>query len=196
MSFNPEITLQVDLAAAAIAIIALSVSVVVSRRQSRMALQDLRLQRHSDIIAWSKEALDHLCCAEMILRKEYISISSQAEFEKIRLQTMRDISSCIDQGRLFFPNLEPDGYGQHKPGASRGFRHPVLDCLMFTYRLLEKDARYVGVEAFEAHREKVSNFRSHFISGVQSELDPRGLARFLNKVPLGNKGNVAKSKSR
>jgi hypothetical protein len=202
MSVNPEIALQVDLAAAAIAIIALTVSIVVSRRQSQAALQNLRLQRDSDIIEWSNRALDHMSSAEMILRQEYHSITSQAEFEKVRLQTMRNISSCIDQGRLFFPNLHHDNpnlafdkHGLPKPDAYKGFRHPVLDRLVDTYRLLDNDARYDRVQTFEAHRKNVTDYKREFISRVQSELDPRGLAKFLNEALPGNKANVAKSKS-
>jgi hypothetical protein len=194
MSVNPQIALQVDFAATAIAIVALLISIMVSRRQTRVALQNLRQQRDSDMIQWSNRALDHFCTAEMILRQEYHSITSQAEYEKVRLWTMRDISCCIDQGRLFFPNVDHDKHGQHKETAFRGLRPRALDCLVFTYRLLSNDARYDHVHAFEAHRKDVTDFKRQFISDVQSELDPRGLVRFL-KEHLGNKGNVANSKN-
>jgi hypothetical protein len=201
MSVNPQIALQVDLASTAIAIVALLISIMVSRRQSRVALQDLRPHRDGDIIGWSIRALDHFCSTEMILRQEYHSITGQAEFEKVRLQTMRDISSCIDQGRLFFPNLDHDNpnrdldkHGLPKPDAYKGFRHPALDCLVLTYDLLRKNALYEGVDAFEAYRKEVTDSKRKFISEVQSELDPRGFARFLNRAALDNKGDVAKSK--
>src|SRR5215468_1765309 len=98
MSFNQEIGLHVDLAAALIAFVALLISIMVSRRQSRVALENLRLQRDSDIIKWSNRALDHLCTAEMILRQEYHLFTAESEYEKARLEIMRDVSSCIDQG--------------------------------------------------------------------------------------------------
>ncbi len=202
VSVNPQIALQVDLAAAAIAVVALLISIMVSRRQSRVALQDLRLHRDSDIVEWSNRALDHFCSTEMILRQEYHSITSQAEFEKLRLQTMRHVSSCIDQGRLFFPNLDHDNpnwnvdkHGQLKPDAYKGFRHPALDCLVFAYDLLRNDVRYERVHSFETFRNKVTTFKRQFISEVQSELDPRGLARFFGRATRPGNSVVSKSKS-
>ncbi len=162
-------------------VVALLISFFVSRPQSNVALQNLRLQRDNAIIEWSNRALDYLRSAEMLLKQEYHSVTPQAEYEKVRLVTMRDISSCIDQGRLFFPNLHHDKHGHHKPGAFQGFRHPVLDCLVFTYRLLDHVAYNHEVHAFEADRDKVTDYKREFISLVQAELDPRGLVRFLKE---------------
>jgi hypothetical protein len=171
MSVNPEITLS---------IVALLISIIFSRRQSRVAMQNLRMQRDNAIIQWSNKALEYLCSAEMILKHEFHSIMQHAEFEKARLGTMRDISACIDQGRLFFPNLLHEKRGEDKPAAYRGVRHRALDCLVFTYDLLDRAARDQDVHAFEAVHRQVTGFRREFISLVQSELDPRGLVRFLS----------------
>ena len=194
MSVNPEITLSIDFAAATIAVVALLISVIASRRQSRVAMQNLRLQRDNAIIHWSNRALDYLCSAEMILKQEYHSVTPQAEYEKVRLGAMRDISSCADQGRLFFPNLPDDKHGRDKPAAFQGYRHPVLDCLVYTYELLGNAAHRQDVRAFDADRDKVNRYKRHFISLVQSELDPRGLVRFL-KEHLAEKAKVATSMS-
>jgi hypothetical protein len=195
MYFNPEIALHVDLAAALIALVALVISVMVSRHQSRVALENLRLQRDSDIIKWSNRAVDHLCSAEMILRPEYHLFTAESAYEKARLELMRDLSSCIDQGRLFFPNLRVDKQGQDKQGAYQGYRHPVLDCLVATYRVLEhNDVRREDSAAFETDRSNVTDFKRLFISRLDAELDPRGIIRFL-KDQLGHKGKVAKLKN-
>jgi hypothetical protein len=183
------ITLQM-----AIAVVALLVSIFVARRQSRVALQNLRLQRDNAIIQWSNRALDYLCSAEMILKQEYRAVMPQAEYEKIRLASMRDISSCIDQGRLFFPNRHHDKKGLDKPAAYRGSRPPALDCLVFTHDLLGQAAHHQDIHAIEAGRKEVTKFRRDFISVVQSELDPRGLVRFLN-ANLADKAKVAAKKN-
>ncbi len=195
MSVNPEVGLHVDLAAALIALVALMISVWVSRRQSRVALENLRLQRDRDIIKWSNRAVDHLCAAEMILRQEYRVFTAESDYERTRLGLMRDLSSCIDQGRLFFPNLRTDKHGHDKPSAYQGYRHPVLDCLVATHNVLENnDVRREDADAFEADRSNVQDFKRLFISRLDSELDPRGIVRFL-KEQLGPKGTVAKLKS-
>jgi hypothetical protein len=194
MFFNPEIGLHIDLAAALIAFVALVISIMVSRHQSRVALENLRLQRDSDIIKWSNRAVDHLCSAEMILRQEYHLFTAESEYEKARLELMRDVSSCIDQGRLFFPNLKVDKQGQDRSAAYQGYRHPVLDCLVATYRVLENnDVRRDDAAAFETDRNNVTDFKKLFISRLDSELDPRGIIGFL-KSQLGTKGKVAKLK--
>lgn len=140
----------------------------------------------------SDRALDHLCSAEMILKQEYHAVTAQAEYEKVRLATMRDISSCADQGRLFFPNLPDEKHGLEKPAAFQGYRHPVLSCLVKTYELLGDVARRQDIPTFETDREKVIHFRRRFISLVQTELDPRGLGEFL-KAHLAGKAKLAKS---
>jgi hypothetical protein len=194
MSFNPEIGLHVDLAAALIALVALVISIMVSRHQSRVALENLRLQRDSDIIKWSNRAVDHLCSAEMILRQEYHLFTAESEYERTRLSLIRDLSSCIDQGRLFFPNLKTDRHGENKPGAYQGYRHPVLDCLVATHNVLENnDVRREDAAVFETDRNNVTGFKKLFISRLDSELDPRGIVRFL-KDQLGTKGTMAKLK--
>jgi hypothetical protein len=124
LSVSHEISLSLDFASATIAIVALLISFVVSRRQARVALQNLRLLRDNAIIQWSNRALDYFCAAEMILKQEYQSITAQAEYEKVRLGTMRDISSCADQGRLFFPNLPHDTHGREKLPALPGLSAP------------------------------------------------------------------------
>lgn len=194
LSVSHEVSLSLDFASATIAIVALLISFIVSRRQARVALQNLRLQRDNAIIQWSNRALDCFCSAEMILKQEYRAVMPQAEYEKVRLATMRDISSCIDQGRLFFPNLHHDRKGHDKPAAYRGSRPPALDCLVFAHDLLGQAAHHQDIHAIEAGHDEVTKFRRDFISVVQSELDPRGLIRFL-KQHLTDKAKVAASKS-
>ncbi|SRR5579871_1547230 len=198
LSISHEVSLSLDFASATIAIVALLISFIVSRRQARVALQNLRLQRDNAIIQWSNRALDHFCSAEMILKQEYHSVTPQAEYERVRLGTMRDISSCADQGRLFFPNLPDAMHGRDKPAAFQGYRHPALNCLIWTYELLGDAARRRDVLTFEADRHQVINYRRDFISLVQSELDPRGLVRFLKEHLIdkaADKTKLAPSKS-
>jgi hypothetical protein len=193
LSISHEISLSLDFASATIAIVALLISFIVSRRQARVAFQNLRLQRDNAIIQWSNRALDYFCSAEMILKQEYHSLAPQAEYEKVRLGIMRDISSCADQGRLFFPNIPDEKHGRDRPAAFQGYRHPVLGCLVNTYRLLGNVAPRQDVQTFEADRNKVINFRQHFISLVQTELDPRGLGEFL-KAHLADEAKVTTPK--
>jgi hypothetical protein len=48
------------------------------------------------------------------------------------------LSSLIEQGRFFFPNIDPHSYGTEKPPAYRGYRNLALDFLVATYNLHHK----------------------------------------------------------
>ena len=72
--FGHEITLQVDLATTAIAVMAFLVSFWLGWRQSQLDVESLRQQRDTDIIHWSNSALGACCHAEMLLRWDYASV--------------------------------------------------------------------------------------------------------------------------
>ena len=180
MSFNPQIALQIDFAAAAIAVVALVISVLISRRQSRLDLEQLRMQRDNDVIGWCNKSLDAFCSAEMLLHREYWASSAKADYEKERMTIMRDLSSCIDQGRLYFPNLNKQQYGLHKESAFQGLRHLALDCLVWTYDVLRNDSGYDKTEDFEGRRAEITKYKREFVSEVQSEVDPVRRVSFLS----------------
>jgi hypothetical protein len=181
---GPEITLQVDLATTAIAIIAFIFSMWLGWRQSRLDVEELRQQRDSDIIDWGNSCLNVCCQAEMLLRPEYQAVSEEKEFERQRFKVLGKISAGIDAGRLYFPNSEADKLGLHKEGAFRGVRHPVLDMLVQVYDLLRKVTYKRPEDPQErlAIREQAIACKREFISRVQAEVDPRRRAQFLTKA--------------
>jgi hypothetical protein len=183
-----KIALQVDLAAALIACLALVISIWVSRRQARLEIEALRLQRDSDVAGWSNRAINSLCEAEMILRQEFRANASRSDYELRRLSIMAALSACVDEGRLYFPNVENDKYGLHKESAYRGIRHAALDQLVWTYDLLkeaiQKDGSGIEGEKeaeLKAQRKKITDFKREFVSLVQSEVDPKRRVYFLTE---------------
>lgn len=183
MKLGSELALQVDLAAAAIAVLALLFSIRAGRRQRRHERETLHLQRNSDIIAWSNACLASLVQGEMLLRPEFVAVADEREFEKRRYQVLAELSCCIDRGRMFFPNRDADRVGLDKEGAFRGHRHAVLDRLVWIYELLAKVSYRSPAEAAERQhlREEAITHKRHFISEVQSEVDPRRRISFLEQ---------------
>jgi hypothetical protein len=183
VKLGEELAFQVDLASAVIAIIALLFSVWTGRRQRRLERETLRLQRDSDIIAWSNACLDNLCRAEMLMRREYAAVMTEHDFERQRYETLAALSSCIDRGRLYFPNRVDGHFGIEKARAFQGHRHPVLDRLVWVYELFSNMTFQSPSDA--AAREKVRkqsiDHKREFISEVQSEVDPRRRIAFLEK---------------
>jgi hypothetical protein len=184
MKLGSELGLQIDLAAAAIAVVALLFSVWTGQRQRRLERETLRLQRDSDIIAWSNACLASLCHAEMLMRPEYAAVTAENDFEKRRYEVLAAISCAIDRGRAFFPNRDHDRIGLDKEGAFRGHRHAVLDRLVWVYDLLEKVSHRAPSDAAERRqiREQSISHKRHFISEVQSEVDPRRRISFLEQA--------------
>ena len=150
-------------------------------RQRRLERETLRLQRDSDVIAWSNACLASLCQAELLMRPEYAAVSSENDFERQRYEALAELSCCIDRGRMFFPNRDADRIGLDKEGAFRGHRHAVLDRLVWVYELLAKVTFKLPAEAAEREkiREGAITHKRHFISEVQSEVDPRRRVQFL-----------------
>jgi hypothetical protein len=183
MKLGSEMALQIDLAAAVIAVLALLFSIRAGMRQRRHERETLHLQRDSDIIAWSNACLAGLCQGEMLLRPEFAAIADESEFEKRRFEVLADISCCIDRGRMFFPNRDADRVGLDKEGAFRGYRHAVLDRLVWVYELLARVTYREPADAAERSkiREEAITHKRHFISEVQSEVDPRRRISFLEE---------------
>ena len=183
----PDVQLQIDLAAAAIAVVALVISIYFGWRQSNIELESLRQQRDNDIIAWSDSAIDACCRAEMVLDPDYALATSEQEFQVNRLETLAALSGTIDKGRLYFPNRQDDVYGLDKEGAYRGHRHAALDRLVGVYDLLNGVAFASPDKVARSDaREMAIRYKREFVSIVQSEVDPKRRVHFLGR---GRKGS-------
>jgi hypothetical protein len=148
-----EITGQVIVAS-----LALVVSVVVAvtqfrdRRQTKFNIERAHLD---GLLAWHKDVVATLCD----LRDESIDLD-------LRGEKRRALSSLIEQGRFFFPNIDRgDGYGNKKPVAYRGYRHLSLDFLVAAFNLSERPNTPGFARSMEA-------LQRHFTSMVYSVVNP------------------------
>jgi hypothetical protein len=64
--------------------------------------------------------------------------SSKHNEEESKRSLLLKLSSLIEQGRFYFPNISPNGYGIEKPPAYRGYRNVALDFLVASYKLHHK----------------------------------------------------------
>jgi hypothetical protein len=53
-------------------------------------------------------------------------------------QDLACLSSLIEQGRFYFPNLVQNSYGSSKPAAYRGYRNLALDFLVEFYDIVNR----------------------------------------------------------
>lgn len=102
---------------------------------------------------------------EILLR-----LKSEAEIkfpdQNLKRELLSKLSSKIEVGRFYFPNItKGNNYGKEKPLAFQGYRNLVLDFLVFSYRLFEKD------DAFK-FLDHASTLQRHFTSQMFEIIDP------------------------
>jgi hypothetical protein len=179
LSFAKEIALQIDFAAAAIAFIALVISVRTWHQQSRLAVETLRMQRDNDIINWSNATIDIIAQIDVLLRAG--GRMENKAFLDHRDDYIGQLSANIDKGRLYFPNVEHDTYGIEKESAYQGHRQPILDCLVAIYDAI-KDLDVGDSERFANARREVIARKRAFVSEAQSAIEPRRRVLFLKSA--------------
>jgi hypothetical protein len=177
--FGKEIALQLDLAAAAIAVIALFISARTWRQQSRIALETLRIQRDNDVIRWSNDLIDTIVGIEFLLRSG-ARHPDPSGFVVERDQYLARLSAYIEKGRLYFPNVDHRTFGTEKEAAYRGHRQAILDRLVEIYDLI-KDLDPRDAVSLEAAKAEVLNKKKAFVSEAQSQVEPRRRISFLRR---------------
>jgi len=75
--------------------------------------------------------------AQSLRFRDLRSASEQGDEDTKRSLLVR-LSSQIEQGRFYFPNIKPNEHGQDKPPAYRGYRNVALDFLVASYNLHHK----------------------------------------------------------
>jgi hypothetical protein len=178
-AFAKEITLQIDLATTAIALIALIFSVWSFRNQHRIAIETIRVQRDNDVIGWTNGAIDVLVGAEFLLR-DWAHYLSPKEFTLKRDDYLARLSAIIDKGRLYFPNFVRDVIGTEMPSAFRGHRHEILDRLVEIYDMI-KVLDPANPAAIEAVRPELMHKKRAFVSQAQSAVEPNRRLLFLKE---------------
>lgn len=171
-----------QVAAALLAVIALIISISTSRAQQRLAerisaeeqamlFEQVRNQRDSDVIGWSKECVHTLAEIECLIAHPPAEGSGRQ-----RTELLARLSASIDHGRLFFPNQQPDKKGADKPAAYQGFRQKILAVLVAAHNVLSRDGVLVGDGVRSQAVTDLVELRRMFVSEAQLAIDPR---RFL-----------------
>src|SRR5438105_131840 len=165
LHLSEDVALQIDLAAAAIALIALIFSVWSFRNQRRINIETLRIQRDNDIIGWTNAAIEIIVGIEFFLRGP---AHVPGAFATTRDEFLAKLSATIDKGRLYFPNLAHDSFGVDKEPAYRGHRQAILDRLVEIYDLV-RNVDPANPAAISAMRKELMLKKRAFMSHAQSE---------------------------
>ncbi|MEM1087835.1 MAG: hypothetical protein AAGH90_08900 [Pseudomonadota bacterium] len=142
-----------------------------TRKQQKLLQENLRHSIDAQSLAWGNQAIALLGQAAMFARTRKHQ-ANDAGFLQQRVNLMLALSTTVERGRLFFPNIDPHGKGAEKEGAYRGTRPPILDALMFAYYEIEALTRKDGPTA-DNSADYIDDCRRLLVSELQAHLDPR-----------------------
>jgi hypothetical protein len=117
----------------------------------------------------------HLC--DLDPTKEYKGEPFFDRSHRLRIT----ISSMIDRGRWFFPNIEVDDHGAQKELGYRGYRHELLDGIVSAYKSLGQ-LDCLNKQNNESLRDQLTMCKRHFVGQVQKILDPSRRFEFFDRI--------------
>lgn len=135
------------------------------RRHARYQMESNYID---NLLSWHKEVVSLLVCMEH---------GFTAQEKAVKSANLATLSSLIEQGRFFFPNINKDGFGSHKPLAYRGYRNVMLDLLVAIYQ--------IHLSA-SGGANKLELYRKTFTSGVYSLVDPIARLSELSSITQKN----------
>jgi hypothetical protein len=167
----------VAVVSAAISVLALLLNIVITSRQTKVSVEALKFNNDSQVMSWANRTVAAMSEAQHICASPNVSALYMNE-RGIALAT--SLSSLIDEGRWFFPNMGRRPTDPEKPGAYRGTRQPILDYVFSAYEAVHEMMR-----AEDAPREtlaaKIGEAKRHFVSEVQHAVDPRRRAWVMDR---------------
>ena len=166
-----HIEVVVAILSAMVAVFGALISRKETQKQRALQLENLRHNVDSQSLAWGNACIDVLNRTAMFARTRQHQ-ANDASFLQQRVNMMLAISSLVERGRLFFPNIDPQSKGGEKEGAYRGSRPPILDALMYAYYEVEALTRQGGPTA-DNSAEFIDDCRRLLVSELQAHLDPR-----------------------
>ncbi len=158
---STEITNIISYAALVIA----ATSAIFYLRDRRHARYAVERDYCDQLLRWHASVVDILI--ELCARSDRNSDANRSSLIKL--------SSLIEQGRFYFPNIAPENYGQEKPPAYRGYRNIALDFLVASYKLHHKPHT-------EANKKQAEILQRHFTSIVFEIVRPADRLSTIRKL--------------
>src|SRR5215203_5773068 len=133
-------------------------------------LRGQRRQYFAEMRKWADEVCGTLSAA--VHACDLNPAHKDGNFFSKRHELRIALSSLVDRGRWFFPNLHHTEVGIEKDEAFRGLRQPALDLLVKAYWLVGSMS-YTDQYSNLALRDPLVELKRKFVSEVQNYLDPR-----------------------
>ena len=118
-----QISDWVAVISAGISVLALLLNIMITTRQTRVSVEALKFNNDSQVMHWANRTVAAMAEAHHICASPNVSAIYLHERSIALASTL---SSLIDEGRWFFPNVGRKSTDPEKPGAYRGTRQPIL----------------------------------------------------------------------
>ena len=174
-----NIGLVVTVVSAIAAVIGAIASRAETRKQRQLRTEQLRQSIDSASLDWGSAAIDTLVRAAMLARTRHLQ-ANEGAFQTARAATLINLSSLIDRGRMFFPNLDETKKGVEKDGAYRGSRPPILDAMVWVHSEIDALTREGGPTG-DNSAAFIDDCRRLIVSELQAHLDPRRLNQVVGR---------------
>lgn len=160
--------------AATISVLGAVFSRIDARARKHSAQEQIRQTVIADCRAWGEKVIDTI--------GEGAALASMGAMDTLEFLDQRErcatkLSSLIDRGRLFFPNLPKDKSSDGKEGAYQGQRPPILDAIVYAYYEVESLEPPTNLHS----RVYIVKCRRFFVSELQNYLDPHRLNAILTR---------------
>lgn len=175
-----DFSLVLPIASAVTAIAALLVTLTKNRSDAALAVMKWKKEYFADMRQWSDDCLMSLSDALHLCDLDP-KRGEPGSFYERRHRLLVQLSAQIDKGRWFFPNYLVDHHGQDKEGAFQGYRHEVLDALVFAYGAL-RDVDYYERPKNAEPRNRILSGKRQFTSEIQKVLSPRARDEEFDKL--------------
>ena len=177
--FWQSVQLQLDLAVAAIALVALFIWRRAARNQERLSLETLGVQRDNDVIQWTNGVIDTLVSVEFLMR-DWVRNMQPQQFMAKRDEFLADLSAAIDKGRLYFPHFSMDIIGPATASPPSAEREAILDRLVDIYDLVKGLDPRAPAEIDKA-RGVLLLLKRGFMAHAQREVNPQRRRQFITQ---------------
>jgi len=174
-----NLALIVTVVSAIAAVIGAIASRAETRKQRQLRTEQLRQSIDSASLEWGSAAIDTMVRAAMLARTRHLH-ANEGAFQTARAATLINLSSLIDRGRMFFPNLDETKKGVEKDGAYRGSRPPILDALVWVHCEIDALTRDGGPTG-DNSAAFIDDCRRLVVSELQAHLDPRRLNQVVGR---------------
>lgn len=112
------------------------------------------------ILSWYSETIE-------ILVRLKIEAKGRFKDEDLKKELLSLLSAKIEIGRFYFPNIDKgDKFGEEKPQAYKGYRNLILDFLVFSFQLFERQDADIYIK-------HADTLQRHFTSSMFELLDPK-----------------------